>query len=73
MTDIADEIRQAVQRPTVSTTDAEAAFRKLRAHVRGVIIDTHRAMGQGQGHWTEVDDRVLDVVSNWIESLKSRS
>jgi hypothetical protein len=79
MSDVAEDIRKATeqvraQRPTLAAppTDAEAAFRKLRAHVRGVMIDAHRALTQRQGAWAEGDDRLIDVVSTWLEDVRGR-
>lgn len=75
MTDIADEIRKALATPATGDTNParEAGFRKLRAAVRGSIIGAHHFMVADNLHgWTDVDDRILDVVTNWLESLRDR-
>jgi hypothetical protein len=72
MTDIADEIRKAVSPP--GQIDPETAFRRLRAHVRGVLIDAHRALAPQQpGSWTESDDRMLDIIASWLDDVAARS
>ena len=74
MSDVAEDIRKATEKIRLQSapTDPEAAFRKLRAHVRGVMIDAHRALTQRQGAWSEGDDRLIDVVSTWLEDVRGR-
>lgn len=50
--------------------DTEAAFRRLRAHVRGVLIDAHHALGPIP--WTEADDRIIDVIAHWLDDVRGR-
>jgi hypothetical protein len=77
MTDVADSIRKAVDglnppRPANPAVNPDEAFRRLRAHVRGVLIDAHRALSQRDGAWTEADDRLLDVTAHWLEQVRDR-
>lgn len=75
MTDIADDIRAAVNQtrpPSALKTqgrEPDEDFMKLRAKVRGTLIAAHHELG---GEWGVTTDRILDVVTHWLESMRSK-
>lgn len=68
MSDIADDIRDAVNR-TRPLSERDEDFLKLRAHVRGTLLAAWRELVR-DGEWLVIDDRVLDTVTNWMESKR---
>jgi hypothetical protein len=78
MSDIADDIRRAVNagRPDAPPSALRSGeqlvddFMKLRAHVRGTLIYAHRELVGDE--WSVTDDRVLDAVTNWLESKRGK-
>jgi hypothetical protein len=81
MTDVADEIRKKLEEhppgqrtmPPSSlrhlTGDPPDDFFKLRAHVRGTLIEAQRQLG---GDWDVTTDRILDIVTTWMDSKRSK-
>jgi hypothetical protein len=73
MTDVADEIRKTIQGVGARhPLDPDEAYRKLHAHVWGVLIDAHRALTQRDGAILEQDVRILNVVTAWMEDVRGR-
>jgi hypothetical protein len=65
MTDIADSIRKAVQRP--ETDDYET----IRAEVHSILLRAHvRLTGGREWNYAPTDVRLLDIVDRWLESKK---
>ncbi|MET0167824.1 MAG: hypothetical protein ABW318_22875 [Vicinamibacterales bacterium] len=77
MSDIADDIRAAVNRTAPPTAlkhlvgQPDEDFMKLRAKVRGTIIAAKQEI-VGTGEWTVTDDRILDIVTTWLENQRSK-
>jgi hypothetical protein len=77
MTDVADDIRKAVAETRVGTAppaafrnqtrEPDEDFMKLRAHVRGTMIAAKHQLVPG-GEWLVTDDRILDVITAWLEN-----
>jgi hypothetical protein len=65
MSDIEEDIRRAA--PRAGERDEE--FMKLRAHVRGTLLDAWKQLVP-TGEWLIIDDRILDTVTNWMESKR---
>lgn len=76
MTDVADDIRAAVNQtrpPSALKTqgrEPDEPFMLLRAKVRGVLIAAHRELVGDE--WGVTDDRILDIVTHWLEQKRSR-
>lgn len=45
-------------------------FQLIRARTRGAIICAHHDIDPSD--WTEADDRMLDLVTAWIDNLRER-
>jgi hypothetical protein len=70
--DIGDSIRRITEGLT-ARPESDIAFRGIRARVRGVMIDAHRALSQGmESRWTEADDRMLDITAAWLDDVRGR-
>jgi hypothetical protein len=66
MTDIADSIRKAVQRP-----GAEDDYETIRAEVHSALLQAHvRLTGGRAWSYAPTDVRLLDIVDRWLESKK---
>lgn len=86
MTDVADEIRRKLEEhppgqrtmPPSSLrsqtipghSEMDEAFMKLRARVRGALIAAHRELVGDE--WGVTDDRILDIVSTWLEAKRGK-
>lgn len=76
MTDIAADIREAVNktRPPEGLrhglSDPPEEFLKLRAHVRGTLISASRELVGDE--WSVTTDRILDIVTTWLESMRRK-
>jgi hypothetical protein len=46
-------------------------FQTVRVRTRGAIIAAHRDITPSA--WSEADDRMLDMVTAWLDNLKARS
>lgn len=64
-----EQIRAAVRRPQ---PDNEEAYRTLRATVRGTLIQAHRELIGPSFEWLATDDRMLDIVTAWLEQCRDR-
>lgn len=50
--------------------ERQEVFATVRADTRGAIITAHRDLGAA--NWTEADDKMLDMVTAWLDNLKAR-
>jgi hypothetical protein len=66
--DVADDIRKAVQARTPQDS-LDEDFRILRAEARGMLIRVHRELTNG-GPWRVNEDRILDIVTVWMDQLR---
>jgi hypothetical protein len=86
MTDIADDIKAAVnsgrartnpnlagfaERTTMEGNAEGQTFLKYRADLHGALIEAHRRIGNGTP-WTPVDDHILDVLRTWADNVNGR-
>jgi hypothetical protein len=46
-----------------------STFQEIRARTRGAIIAAHRDL---ELDWTEADDKMLDMVTVWLDNRKGR-
>jgi hypothetical protein len=51
-------------------TAGPGPFQTVRARTRGAIIAAHRDL---ELDWTEADDRMLDMVTVWLDNRSGRS
>lgn len=80
MTDVADDVRkvaaEAIQRERVArggtARNDDETFRMLRSVVRGTLIHAHHELSGVPFEWLTNDDRVLDLVSTWLDQLRQR-
>lgn len=68
MNSIEDDIKNAVVPPRQD----DEAFRLLRAGVRGTIIQAHRELTGPTFEWLATDDRIMDIVTAWLDQCRSR-
>ena len=70
MTDIAEQIKAKVNEGRGLRSVEDPSFKLVRANLRGALIIAHRQLTHT---WTEQDDQLLDVVTAWLEQLRTRS
>jgi hypothetical protein len=51
--------------------EVEGHFVRVRAATRGAIVKAHHELNP-KGGWTEADDKMLDMVTIWLDNLKAR-
>lgn len=78
MTDVADDIRAAVNQtrpPSALKTqgrEPDDLYAQLRADIQGALIRAHSALAGPNRPWAPVDTRIIDINDQWLKQLAGR-